>query len=84
MLDYNQSVYIRLAHRLYTEFQYFFSLKNVHIQFPNHLEYTFPNPVPEGRTDTLQFTFILVDHPTQLICIWIFICQHTKKKDITD
>ena len=20
---------------------------------------------------------ILVDHPTQLICIWIFICQHT-------
>ena len=24
----------------------------------------------------------LVDHPTQLICIWIFICQHTKKKDI--
>ena len=22
----------------------------------------------------------LVDHPTQLICIWIFICQHTKKK----
>ena len=21
----------------------------------------------------------LVDHPTQLICIWIFICQHTKK-----
>ena len=25
----------------------------------------------------------VVDHPTQLICIWIFICcQHTKKKDI--
>ena len=27
-------------------------------------------------------TKCLVDHPTQLICIWIFICicQHTKKK----
>ena len=25
----------------------------------------------------------VVDHPTQLICILIFICyQHTKKKDI--
>ena len=24
----------------------------------------------------------LVDHPTQLICIWIFICQHTSTKDI--
>ena len=22
----------------------------------------------------------MVDHPTQLICIWILICQHTKKK----
>ena len=36
-------------------------------------------------------SYQLVDHPTQLICIWIFICirghhfllcQHTKKKDI--
>ena len=24
----------------------------------------------------------LVDRPTQLICIWIFICQHTNTKDI--
>ena len=29
-----------------------------------------------------QVNPILVDHPTQLICIWIFICWHTKKKDI--
>ena len=25
---------------------------------------------------------ILVDHPTQLICIWIFICQQTNTTDI--
>ena len=25
---------------------------------------------------------MLVDHPTQLICIWIFICQHTKIEDM--
>ena len=24
----------------------------------------------------------IVDRPTQLICIWIFICQHTSTKDI--
>ena len=24
----------------------------------------------------------VVDLPTQLICIWIFICQHSMKKDI--
>ena len=24
----------------------------------------------------------LVDHPTQLVCIWIFICQRTNIKDI--
>ena len=24
----------------------------------------------------------VVDRPTQLICIWIFICQHTSTKDI--
>ena len=28
-----------------------------------------------------KLTFWIVDHPTQLICIWIFIlCQHTKKR----
>ena len=29
-----------------------------------------------------MWTIQLVDHPNQLICILIFICQHTKKKDI--
>ena len=29
-----------------------------------------------------QVNPILVDHPTQLICIWIFICQQTNTKDI--
>ena len=35
-----------------------------------------------ARLQLLWFGIRLVDHPTQLICIWIFICQHTKKKDI--
>ena len=29
-----------------------------------------------------QVNPILVDHPTQLICIWIFICQQTNTTDI--
>ena len=32
-----------------------------------------------ARLQLLWFGIRLVDHPTQLICIWIFICQHTKK-----
>ena len=42
------------------------------------------NEITPGRaTPTPQFRkkcgHLLVVHPTQLICIWIFSCQHTKK-----
>ena len=29
-----------------------------------------------------ECVWVVVDHPTQLICIWIFICQQTNTKDI--
>ena len=47
----------------------------------------FTGPPPEklkyGKPRLGEVTYILVDHPTQLICIWIYICcQHTSTKDI--
>ena len=33
-------------------------------------------------TDNTIASVDLVDRPTQLVCIWIFICQQTNIKDI--
>ena len=48
------------------------------------------NPLPSSFLNSLIVSVAnpprasppLVDHPTQLICIWIFICYVNKKKDI--
>ena len=35
-----------------------------------------------GVSSVQLLGFTLVDRPTQLICVGIFICQHTSTKDI--